>query len=201
MKAFVLLHAKAMPLALANVDTDQIIPARYLGLDRADQVKALFRDLRFCPRGELIAAFPMNQERFAGAKILVAYRNFGCGSSRENAVSTLLDNGFECVIAPSFGDIFYNNCFQNGMLPVVLDGHRVSKLIDLLTNDKELMIDVDLNEQSVRFPDGSMDHFEIDTFRKDCLLKGIDAIDLTMSYISEIDAYERDHFIERQWQS
>ncbi|NDF52041.1 MAG: 3-isopropylmalate dehydratase small subunit, partial [Betaproteobacteria bacterium] len=88
-----------------------------------------------------------------------------------------------------------------GMLPVVLDGHRVSKLIDLLTNDKELMIDVDLNEQSVRFPDGSMDHFEIDTFRKDCLLKGIDAIDLTLSYISEIDAYERDHFIERQWQS
>jgi 3-isopropylmalate/(R)-2-methylmalate dehydratase small subunit len=200
MKAFTLLHAKAMPLALANVDTDQIIPARYLGLERVNQVDALFRDLRFCPRGELIGSFPMNQERFLGAKVLVAYRNFGCGSSRENAVSTLLDNGFECIIAPSFGDIFYNNCFQNGVLPIVIDEQRVMKLIDLLTNDRSLMIDIDLYHQSVGFPDGSIEHFEIDGFRKDCLLRGLDAIDLTLSYASEIEAYERDQFIERQWQ-
>jgi len=200
MKAFVTLEAKAMPLDLANVDTDQIIPARFLGLPRPDQVDALFRDLRFEDNGEAVLTFPMNQTRFSGSKILVVGNNFGCGSSRENAVTTLLDNGFECIIAPSFGDIFYNNCLQNGVLPIVIQHQRVVRLFDLLTTGSNHHVWVDLENQSLKFPDGTTEHFDIDSFRKSCLLKGLDAIDLTLSYSEAIEDYEKNRFIELEWQ-
>ncbi|MCX7201844.1 MAG: 3-isopropylmalate dehydratase small subunit [Burkholderiales bacterium] len=199
MDAFTTLTAVAVPLDQANVDTDQIIPARYLGLPREQQVPAMFHDLRFDTEGAPRPDFVLNQPAFAAAQIIVSDRNFGCGSSRENAVSVMVDNGFRAFIAPSFGDIFFNNCFQNGVLPIRLSAERVAVLRRLLREAPGATISVDLASQRVTGPDGQSDVFEIDSFRKDCLLKGVDEVSLTMTYEQDIARFEARQKVERDW--
>jgi 3-isopropylmalate/(R)-2-methylmalate dehydratase small subunit len=199
MDAFTTLTAVAVPLDQANVDTDQIIPARYLGLPREQQVPAMFHDLRFDTEGAPRPDFVLNQPAFAAAQIIVSDRNFGCGSSRENAVSVMVDNGFRAFIAPSFGDIFFNNCFQNGVLPIRLSAERVAVLRRLLREAPGATISVDLASQRVTGPDGQSDVFEIDSFRKDCLLKGVDEVSLTMTYEQDIARFEARQKEERDW--
>ena len=199
MDAFTTLTAVAVPLDQANVDTDQIIPARYLGLPREQQVPAMFHDLRFDTEGAPRPDFVLNQPAFAAAQIIVSDRNFGCGSSRENAVSVMVDNGFRAFIAPSFGDIFFNNCFQNGVLPIRLPDARVAVLRRLLHETPGASISVDLANQRVTGPDGQSDVFEIDSFRKDCLLQGVDEVSLTMTYAPDIARFEARQKVERDW--
>ena len=199
MDAFTTLTAVAVPLDQANVDTDQIIPARYLGLPRDKQVHAMFHDLRFDTEGKPRLDFVLNQPGYAKAQIIVADRNFGCGSSRENAVSVMVDNGFRAFIAPSFGDIFFNNCFQNGVLPIRLSAERVAELRRALRDKPGASISVDLASQRVTGPDGQSDVFEIDSFRKDCLLRGVDEVSLTMSYEQDIARFEARQKQERDW--
>jgi len=190
MEPFTTLTAVAVPLDQANVDTDQIIPARFLGIPREQQVGALFHDLRMDSQGQLRNDFVLNQSAYVGARILVSDRNFGCGSSRENAVSVLVDNGFRAFIAPSFGDIFFNNCFQNGVLPIRLPASRTDALRAALREKPGVQVSIDLARQIVTGPDGVLDGFEIDSFRKDCLLKGVDEISLTLGYEQDISAFE-----------
>lgn len=190
MEPFTTLTAVAVPLDQPNVDTDQIIPARFLGIPREQQVSALFHDLRTDSTGQPHDHFVLNRPAYADARILVADRNFGCGSSRENAVSVLVDNGFRAFIAPSFGDIFFNNCFQNAVLPIRLPAARTDALRALLAASPGARISIDLSAQTVTGPDGRVDAFEIDSFRKDCLLKGVDEISLTLSYEQDIAAFE-----------
>ena len=199
MDAFTTLTAVAVPLDQANVDTDQIIPARYLGLPREQQVPAMFHDLRFDTEGAPRPDFVLNQPAFAAAQIIVSDRNFGCGSSRENAVSVMVDNGFRAFIAPSFGDIFFPNCIQNGVLPIRLSAERVAVLRRLLREAPGATISVDLASQRVTGPDGQSDVFEIDSFRKDCLLKGVDEVSLTMTYEQDIARFEARQKVERDW--
>ena len=222
MQAFTTLTAVAVPLDLANVDTDQIVPARFLGLPRATQVEALFRDLRdkaadpgaagdakaqAAARAEAKAgvskvgpqAFPLDDPAFAGARILVSGANFGCGSSRENAVTVLVDNGFRAFIAPSFGDIFFNNCYQNSALPIVLPPARVSALQAMLMARPGQTLTVDLPSQTVTGPDARVDHFTIDAFRKACLLEGTDEIGLTLGHREAIEAFEAQRRLSLPW--
>ena len=190
MQPFTTLTAVAAPLDMPNVDTDRIIPARFLGRTREEQLVAMFHDLRHDPEGRRVPGFVLNRPEFAGARILVADRNFGCGSSREHAVTTLVDNGFRAFVAPSFGDIFHNNCFQNGALPVRLPEARVAALRAQLNASPGATMTVDLVRQVVVGPDGVEDRFETDPFRRDCLLNGFDDIGLTMRHEAEIAAYE-----------
>jgi 3-isopropylmalate/(R)-2-methylmalate dehydratase small subunit len=191
MEPFTILNAVALPIDQPNIDTDQIIPARFLGRSRETQVGALFHDLRYDPEGKPRPDFVLNQKGFAGARIIVAERNFGCGSSRENAVTVMLDNGFRAFIAPSFGDIFFNNCFQNGALPIRLDAGRIAELRAALHDSAGAIVRIDLDSQTVVGPDGKIDRFDIDSFRKDCLLKGIDEINLTLEYEKAIAVFEQ----------
>lgn len=193
MEPFTTLEAAAMPIDQPNLDTDQIIPARFLGKPRSMQVEALFKDLRAKPD------FVMNQPGFAGAKIIVAERNFACGSSRENAVTVMMDNGFQAFIAPSFGDIFFNNCFQNGALPIRLAPARAAEIRAALHAKPGSPVKIDLVSQTVTGPDGKTDRFDIDSFRKDCLLKGVDEINLTLSYDAEITRFEAKQQQEMSW--
>lgn len=190
MDAFTTLTATAVPVDLPNVDTDQIIPARFLGRAREEQAPALFHDMRRTPEGALREDFPLNREGFRGAGIVVAERNFACGSSRENAVTVLVDNGFRAFIAPSFGDIFFNNCFQNGALPILLPAERCAVLRAALHAAPGSRIAIDLAAQTVTGPDGQVDRFAIDSFRKDCLLRGVDSVTLTLGHEAEIAAFE-----------
>ena len=190
MTPFTTLTAVAVPLDMPNVDTDRIIPARFLGRTRAEQVVAMFHALRHDAEGRPVPGFVLNRPEFAGARILVTDRNFGCGSSREHAVTTLVDNGFRAFVAPSFGDIFHNNCFQNGALPVRLPEARVAALRAHLNANPGATMTVDLVRQVVVGPDGVEDRFETDPFRRDCLLNGVDDIGLTMRHEAEIAAYE-----------
>ncbi len=199
MEAFTSLTAIAVPVDLPNVDTDQIIPARFLGRAREEQAPAMFHDMRRAPDGNLRPDFPLNQAGFAGAGIIVAGRNFACGSSRENAVTVMVDNGFRAFIAPSFGDIFFNNCFQNGALPIMLPEARVAELRSELHARPGTRITVDLAAQTVTGPDGKIDHFEIDSFRKDCLLRGVDSVTLTLSHEGAIAAFEARQKEEVSW--
>jgi 3-isopropylmalate/(R)-2-methylmalate dehydratase small subunit len=189
-QAFKSVSAIAVPIAQQNVDTDQIIPARYLAYDRDKMVPYYFYDVRFNDNGTPKPDFIMNKPEYAKAEIIVAGRNFACGSSREMAVTVLQDNGYRSVIAPSFGDIFFNNCFQNGILPVVLPEARVSDLLRFLLELPGAKITVDLPSQTVTGPDGKTDKFEIDSFRKDCMLQGIDEIQMTLGYEAQIKAFE-----------
>lgn len=182
--------AVAVPINQANVDTDQIIPARFLSLPRDRMVPHLFQDVRFNDNGTPKPEFVMNRPEYKDAGIIVAARNFACGSSREMAVHVIQDNGFKSVIAPTFGDIFFNNCFQNGILPVMLPEARVSDLLRFLLELPGAEITVDLPSQTVKGPDGKIDTFQIDSFRKECLLQGIDEISMTLSYEKDIAAYE-----------
>jgi 3-isopropylmalate/(R)-2-methylmalate dehydratase small subunit len=199
MTPFTTLTAVAVPIDIANVDTDQIIPARYLGRPRQAQAEGLFHDLRFDAEGRPRTDFPLDRPAYTGARILVADRNFGCGSSRENAVTVMVDHGFRAFVAPSFGDIFHNNCFQNGALPIRLPAARVDALRAALRTTPGASIAIDLVDQTVTGPDGEVDRFDIDPFRKDCLLRGVDEISMTLGHADEIARYEARRREEEPW--
>ncbi len=188
---FTSVTAIAVPIAQANVDTDQIIPARFLSLPRDEMAPHLFRDLRYNDNGTPKPEFVLNRPEYAKAEIVVAGRNFACGSSREMAVTVLQDYGIKSVIAPSYGDIFFNNCFQNGVLPIMLPEARVNQLLRFLLELPGASITVDLPTQTVLGPDGQSDRFEIDSFRKDCMLRGVDEIAMTLGYEADIAAFEQ----------
>lgn len=193
------LSATAVAIDQPNVDTDQIIPARYLALPREQQVPHLFNDVRYGEDGTPRASFPLNAPTAKGAQILIAERNFGCGSSREHAVTVLVDNGFRVFIAPSFGDIFHNNSFQNGALPIRLPAERIREMLDHLALRPDASITVDLDAQTVTGPDNWTQSFEIDGFRKQCLLQGTDDISLTLTYADAIAAHEQRAAAECDW--
>jgi 3-isopropylmalate/(R)-2-methylmalate dehydratase small subunit len=200
MEPFKPFAAVAAPLAVPNVDTDQIIPARFLWRKRPDGWgHLLFHDLRFDDAGAPKPLFMLNRPDYGGARILVAERNFGCGSSREHAVWALYDYGFRCVVAPSFGDIFFNNCLQNGLLPVALPGETVEALIGALQQAPGLQLGVDLTQQCVSGPDGITHAFEIDPFRKDCLLAGADEVAFTLGLADNIEAFEKTYERKVSW--
>jgi len=199
MQPFTDLHAKAAPLDMANLDTDQIIPKQFLKtVEREGLGKGLFYDLRFDEAGQPRPEFVLNDPRYAGAGVLIAGDNFGCGSSREHAPWALLDYGVRCVIAPSFADIFYNNCFQNGLLPVALPEPAVRALMDEAKGGNHVF-SVDLASQTVTSPSGQQFHFEIDAARKHKLLEGLDAIGETLQHAPDIDVYESRRALDRPW--
>jgi len=174
-----------------NVDTDQIIPKQFLKrIERTGFGQFLFFDWRFNQDGSIRTDFELNQPRFQGATILLARTNFGCGSSREHAPWALLDYGFRSIIAPSFADIFYNNCFKNGMLPVVLSEQQVGKLFERASSTPGYELTVDLERQWVSDDDGLRFSFEVDPFRRECLLKGLDDIGLTLQHEDKIREHE-----------
>ncbi len=192
MEAFRHLDAVAVPLPQPNIDTDRIIPARFLSRPReVDHGQFLFHDARCAPDGTQDPDFPLNRIAWQQARIVVAGRNFACGSSRESAVWALFDAGFRCAIAPSFGDIFRSNGTKNGLLPVVLPTDVVEDIIAQLEAEPGARIAVDLPSQTVTAPDGSVHPFEIDPFAKHCLLEGLDDFGLTATYEDEIAAFER----------
>ena len=191
MEKFDKLTGIAAPLDIINVDTDMIIPKQFLKtIQRSGLGKNLFDEMRYAPDGQEIADFVLNQAAYREAQILVAGDNFGCGSSREHAPWALLDFGIRCIIAPSFADIFYNNCFKNGILPIVLPQTEVDKLMDDAKRGANATISVDLESQTIQGPDGGTISFEIDGFRKQCLMEGLDDIGLTLQKVQAIDAYE-----------
>ncbi len=188
------------PLNRAHVDTDQVIPKQFLKtIHRTGLREGLFFDWRRKPDGSPDPDFFLNQPRYHGATILLTRENFGCGSSREHAPWSLLDQGFRCMIAPSFADIFYNNCFQNGILPVVLKADEVQALFVAVSSNEGYRLTVDLGAQTVTTPQGKTYTFEVDPFRKDCLLKGLDTIGLTLQHESAIGAYEQRRKAEAPW--
>jgi len=183
-----------------NVDTDQIIPKQYLKtIHRTGLKEGLFADWRNQPDGTPDPDFFINHPRYQGATILLTRDNFGCGSSREHAPWALLDYGIRCLIGTSFADIFYNNCFQNGILPVVLQPHEAQTLFDRAATHGGYQLTVDLAQQIVSLPEKEQFHFDIDAFRKDCLLRGLDAIELTLRHEQAISAYEKRQGQEVPW--
>jgi len=199
MDPFTHLTAKAAPLDIANLDTDQIIPKQFLKtVDREGLARGLFYDMRFDPEGRPKGGFVLDDPAFAGAGVLVAGDNFGCGSSREHAPWALLDFGIRCVIASSFADIFYNNCFQNGLLPVALPEAAVRALMEE-ANGGNHVFGVDLPSQTVTSPSGQQFRFEIDPARKAKMLAGLDAIGETLEHRQEIDVYETRQALTQPW--
>ncbi|RVT91782.1 3-isopropylmalate dehydratase small subunit [Rhodovarius crocodyli] len=191
MAKFDTLVATAAPMNQRDVNTDAVIPGRFLRRKREEGFgTCLFHDLRFHEDGSENDEFVLNQPAFRGAQILVADENFGCGSSRESAVFALHDYGFRCVIAPSFGDIFHNNCFKNGLLPIVLPAEQVATLRAQAGTMQGAPFTIDLAAQTVTGVDGVAHRFEIDPFRKRLLLQGVDEIDLTLSFEDKIAAFE-----------
>jgi 3-isopropylmalate/(R)-2-methylmalate dehydratase small subunit len=200
MEAFKKLDGVAAPLNMINVDTDMIIPKQFLKtIHRTGLGKALFDEMRFNPDGSEKPEFVLNKPAYRKAQILVAGENFGCGSSREHAPWALLDFGIRCVIAPSFADIFYNNCFKNGILPIALPQAEVDKLMDDAERGSNARVSIDLEAQEIRGPDGGMIKFEVDAFRKQCLLNGWDDIGLTLRSEDKISAYEKTHKANFSW--
>ena len=192
MEALRQLDDVAVPLGSVNVDTDQIVPALYLQKPRSANFGSfLFRDVRHDAQGARRPDFPLNDPAYAAARILVAGRNFGCGSSREHAVWALYDGGFRAVIAPSFGDIFFSNALKNGLLPVRLSAPTVQRLLATLLASPGAHLQVDLVAQTVAMAGGPVDSFDIDPFPRLCLLEGIDELDYTLSQREAIDAFER----------
>ncbi|MDQ3702372.1 MAG: 3-isopropylmalate dehydratase small subunit [Chloroflexota bacterium] len=182
------------PLDRVNVDTDQIIPKQFLKrIERTGFGQFLFFDWRFRDDGTPNPDFELNRPGYEGASVLVAGRNFGCGSSREHAPWALQDFGFRAIIAPSFADIFYNNCFKNGVLPVVLPEAVITELLARAKERPGYRLTVDLQEQTVEDEEGVVAHFEVDAFRRECLLNGLDDIGLTLKHEPDITAYERRH--------
>ena len=199
MKAFTKLDAPIAPLPLANVDTDQIIPKQFLKtVEREGLGRGLFYDFRFDEAGNEKPDFVLNRPEYKGAKVIVAGDNFGCGSSREHAPWALMDFGIDCVISTSFADIFYNNCFSNGLLPVVLKADEVQALMEEAKGGNH-MVTVDLPEQKVVSPSGRVFAFEIDAKRKEKMLKGLDAIGETLQAVAAIDVYESKRALDRPW--
>jgi len=209
MEKFVRLNGLVAPLDRPNVDTDAIIPKQFLkSIKRTGFGVNLFDAWRYLDAGEpgmdnsrrpLNTSFVLNQPRYAGAQILLARENFGCGSSREHAPWALMDYGFRVVIAPSFADIFFNNCFKNGLLPVVLDAAAVDQLFREVEAASGYRLTVDLAQQRVTTPAGQNFDFTIDPFRKDCLLNGLDEIGLTLKHAEEIRAFEARRRTEQPW--
>ena len=209
MQPFTELTGLVAPLDRANVDTDAIIPKQFLkSIRRTGFGPYLFDEWRYLDRGEpgqdcsnrpLNPAFVLNQERYQGATVLLARTNFGCGSSREHAPWALLDYGFRALIAPSFADIFYNNCFKNGILPVVLPEDEVERLFREVQATPGYRLTVSLPEQAVATPAGAVLHFEVDSYRKHCLLNGLDEIGLTLQHAEAIRGYEVRRRQEAPW--
>ena len=199
MTPFTELTAKAAPLDVANVDTDQIIPKQFLKtIDREGLARGLFYDMRFDDDGKAKSGFVLDDPRFAGAAVLITGDNFGCGSSREHAPWALLDFGIRCVISSSFADIFYNNCFQNGLLPIVLPREQVRALLGEAKGGNHVFA-VDLPAQTVTAPSGEVFAFDIDPGRKEKLLKGLDAIGETLQAKDAIDRFEALRDLDRPW--
>ena len=200
MQKFNTLRGVAAPLPMINVDTDMIIPKQFLKtIKRTGLGKNLFDEMRFEMDGKEKPDFVLNKPAYRKAQILVAGENFGCGSSREHAPWALLDFGIRCVIAPSFADIFYNNCFKNGILPITLPQSDVDLLMDDAKRGSNAILTIDLENQVITGPDGGHVHFEIDPFRKRCLLEGLDDIGLTMEKKSDIDDFEKKQRDAQPW--
>ena len=200
MDKFTTLTGVAAPLPLRNIDTDMIIPKQFLKtIKRTGLGKSLFYEMRYDQQGKEVADFVLNQPSYRKATILVTGENFGCGSSREHAPWSLLDFGIRCIIAPDFADIFYNNCFQNGILPIKLPQAEVDKLMDDAQRGANATLTVDLESQEIRGPDGGVIKFDIDPFRKHCLLNGLDAIGLTLEKKQSIEKFEESAAAARPW--
>jgi 3-isopropylmalate/(R)-2-methylmalate dehydratase small subunit len=200
MEKFTTLEGVAAPLKMINVDTDMIIPKQYLKtIKRTGLGKGLFSELRYKDDGSENPDFVLNKPAYRKAKIVVAGDNFGCGSSREHAPWALLDYGIRCVISTSFGDIFYNNCFKNGVLPIRVSPDDLEKLFDDAGRGANATLTVDLEKQEIRGPDGGVIKFEIDAFRKHCLLNGLDDIGLTQQKSARIASYEDKAGAARPW--
>lgn len=200
MDKFNTLTGVAAPLPMINIDTDKIIPKQFLKtIKRTGLGQSLFFEMRYDDNGDEQPDFVLNKPAYRDAKILIAGDNFGCGSSREHAPWALLDFGLRCIIAPSFADIFYNNCFKNGILPIALPQEEIDKLLDDADRGANATITVDLEAQEIRGPDGGVINFELDPFRKHCLLEGLDDIGLTMQKGDAIDAFEEKATAARPW--
>ena len=209
MEKFQTLTAIVVPLDRSNVDTDAIIPKQFLkSIKRTGFGPNLFDEWRYLDHGEpgmdnskrpLNPDFVLNQPRYRDAKILLARENFGCGSSREHAPWALEDYGFRVIIAPSFADIFFNNCFKNGILPIVLDASEVDALFKEVYDNEGYQLAVNLDEQTIRKPSGDTISFAVDEFRKYCLMNGLDDIGLTLQHVDEIRAYERQRAQQAPW--
>ncbi|MEP9377556.1 3-isopropylmalate dehydratase small subunit [Aquabacter sp. CN5-332] len=200
MEKFTVLEGVAAPMKLVNVDTDMIIPKQYLKtIKRTGLGKGLFSEMRYNDDGSDNPDFVLNQPAYRNAKILVAGDNFGCGSSREHAPWALLDFGIKCVISTGFADIFYNNCFKNGILPIVVSPEDLDKLFDDADRGANATLTVDLAAQEIRGPDGGTVKFEIDPFRKRCLMEGLDDIGLTLEKRASIDHFETAKQAEQPW--
>ena len=209
MEKFTVLDGLVAPLDRANVDTDAIIPKQFLkSIKRSGFGPNAFDEWRYLDHGEpgmdnskrrLNPDFVLNQPRYQGAQILLARENFGCGSSREHAPWALMDFGIRCVISTSFGDIFYNNCFKNGVLPIKVSPEDLEKLFDDAERGANATLSVDLDKQEIRGPDGGVVKFEIDAHRKHCLLNGLDDIGLTLQHVAEIKAFEAKHRAAQPW--
>ncbi len=209
MKKFTLLQGLVAPLDRANVDTDAIIPKQFLkSIKRSGFGPNAFDEWRYLDHGEpgmdnstreVNPEFVLNQPRYQGAQILLTRENFGCGSSREHAPWALEDYGFRVIIAPSFADIFYNNCFKNGLLPIRLDSEKVDALFKAVDANAGYRLAIDLETQTITAPDGTVYPFEVDAFRKHCLLNGLDDIGLTLQHVGEIAAFEARHHAEQPW--
>jgi 3-isopropylmalate/(R)-2-methylmalate dehydratase small subunit len=201
MEKFTTLTGIAAPLPMINIDTDKVLPAIYLKtIKRTGLGKVLFDEIRYRPDGSENPDFVLNQAPYRSAKILVAGDNFGCGSSREHAPWALLDFGIRCVIAPSFADIFYNNCFKNGLLPIQLPQETVDLLMDDARKGANAVLTIDLENQTISRPDGEAVPFDVEPFRKHCLLNGLDDIGLTEQKAPAICSYEEQSRLSRPWQ-
>jgi 3-isopropylmalate/(R)-2-methylmalate dehydratase small subunit len=200
MEKFTTLTGVAAPLPLRNVDTDMIIPKQFLKtILRTGLGQSLFFEMRFDQDGKEVEDFVLNQPAYRKSQILVTGENFGCGSSREHAPWALMDFGIRCIIAPDFADIFYNNCFQNGILPIKLPQEEVDKLMDDAGRGANATLTVDLEAQEIRGPDGGVIKFDIDPFRKHCLLNGLDNIGLTLEKQQAIETFEAKAQTARPW--
>lgn len=200
MEKFTKLTGIAAHLPMINVDTDMIIPKNYLKtIKRTGLGEGLFAELRYDENDVKHEHFVLHKEPYTKAEILIAGENFGCGSSREHAPWALLDFGFRCIIAPSFADIFYNNCFKNGILPIVLPQEEIDKLIDDAERGDNARLTIDLEAQEISGPDGGKIHFDVDPHRKRCLIEGLDDIGLTLEKATNIDAYEQKTAAARPW--
>jgi 3-isopropylmalate/(R)-2-methylmalate dehydratase small subunit len=200
MEPFKQISGVAAPLPMINVDTDMIIPKQFLKtVKRTGLGKALFFELRTRPDGSENPDFVLNRPAYRNAKILIAGANFGCGSSREHAPWALMDFGIRCIIAPSFADIFFNNCFKNGILPITLPQAEIDKLLDDAARGANAVVSVDLEKQEIRGPDGGCIKFEVDPFRKQCLLNGWDDIGLTLRHEDKISAFEAARRAQMPW--
>ena len=200
MQKFDLLTGVAAPLDILNIDTDMIIPKQFLKtIKRSGLGKNLFDEMRFDRNGEELAEFVLNRVPYRQAEILIAGDNFGCGSSREHAPWALLDFGIRCVISTSFADIFYNNCFKNGILPIVVSPDERDALLADAADIENPELSIDLVAQTIRRPNAVMISFEVDAFRKKCLLEGLDDIGLTMEKSSSIDEFEANRTQQQPW--